>query len=247
MKNEILKIANEVLAEDDVNEIIKDKFKQAISDACDSAFCWGEVKSSIEKKIKEVMVPYIEDYDFSEYLPKLDSVLTEILNSENCTGDKKILKNFKALMTAPEQNEIKVSDLFERWIKWCEKEIDTDDLEIDYDNGVSYQYVDCNMRVEEQERSNWSSFQRSTIIFENEHDEKLNVEIPISKWTSETGKEDDYTLDISKNVVISSLRWLDDFQILLMRLERSGTKVIIDTDYDNGEIKPEAEPEASFS
>lgn len=246
MKDELLKIANEVLSEDEVDEIIKDKFKKAISDACESAFRWGDAKNAIEKKIKEVMVPYIESSDFSEFLPKMDTVLTEIVNSDNCMADKKILENFKALMIEPEQKEIKVTDLFNRWIKWCENDIDTGNLEIDYDD-VSYQNVDCEMRVEEQDKPSWSDFQRAVIIFENEHDEKLNVEIPISKWLNSTINDGEYTLDISRDIMLSSLRRLNDFQVLILRLERAGTKIIIDKEYDDSYIQPEAEPEASFS
>lgn len=247
MKEEILRIASDVLSEDEVNEIIKDKFKKAISDACDSAFRWGDVKSAIEKKIKEVMVPYIDSRDFSEFIPKLDTVLTEIINSDNCMADKNILKNFKDLIIAPEQKEIKVTDLFRLWIEWCQKSINTDNLEIDYDDGVSYQNVDCEMRVEEQDKPSWSDLQRAVIIFENEHDEKLNVEIPISKWLKSIINDGEYTVDASGDIMISSLRRLNDFQVLLLRLKRAGTKIIIDNEYDNSYIQPEAEPEVSFS
>ena len=177
----------------------------------------------------------------------MDTVLTEIVNSDNCMADKKILENFKALMIEPEQKEIKVTDLFNQWIKWCENDIDTGDLEIDYDDGVSYQNVDCEMRVEEQDKPSWSDFQRAVIIFENEHDEKLNVEIPISKWLNSTIDDGEYTLDISRDIMLSSLRRLNDFQVLILRLKRAGTKIIIDKEYDDSYIQPEAEPEASFS
>ena len=247
MKDELLRIAQEVLSEDEVDEIIKDKFKKAISDACESAFRWGDAKNAIEKKIKEVMVPYIESRDFSEFLPKMDTVLTEIVNSDNCMADKKILENFKALMIEPEQKEIKVTNLFEQWIKWCENDIETSDLEINYDDGVSYQSVSCEMRVEEQDKPSWSDFQRAVIVFGNEHDEELNVEIPISKWLNSTINDGEYKLDFTKDIVISSLRRLNDFQVLLLRLERAGTKIIIDKEYDDSYIQPEAEPEASFS
>lgn len=193
------------------------------------------------------MVPYIENYDFSAYLPKLDSVLTELVNSDTCIGNKQILENFKNLMTEPEQKEIKVTDLFKAWIKQCNKDIDTDDLEIDYDDGISYSCVDCEMRVEELDKPSWSSFQRAVITFENEYDEKLNIEIPISKWIWDSGKEEPYTLSISNNVRISSLRRLNPFQVLLLRLERVQTAIVIDKDYEDDYIYPEKEPEASFS
>lgn len=247
MKEELLKIAQESLSSDEVEQIVKEKFMKALGSAIEDAFRWGDAKKAIENKVKEVMVPYIEKRDFSEYLPKLDSVLTELVNSDTCMGNKKILENFKDLMTEPEQKEIKVTDLFKAWIKQCNKDIDTDDLEICYDDGVSYSCVECEMRVEELNKPSWSSCQKAVITFENEHDEKLNIEIPISKWVWNSGKEEPYTLSISNDVCISSLRWLNEFQILLLRLERANTAIVIDKDTAYDEIYPEAEPEASFS
>ena len=247
MKEELLKIAQESLSSDEVTEIVKEKFMKALGSAIEDAFRWGDAKHAIEDKVKEVMVPYIEQYDFSEYLPKLDSVLTEIVNSDFCIGNKKILENFKKLMLEPEQKEIKLTDLFKAWVKQCEKDIDTDGLDIDYDDGVSYQSVDCEMRFELEDKPSWSSCQRAVITFENEHDEKLNVEIPVSKWIWNNGKEEPYTLSVYKDLMISSLRGLSEFDVLLLRLSRAGTAIIIDKEYYDSCICPEKEPEASFS
>lgn len=247
MKEELLKIAQESLSSEEVNAIVKEKFMKALGDAVNDAFRWGDAKRALEDKVKEVMVPYIENYDFSAYLPKLDSVLTDLVNSEMLMSNKKVLENFHELMTEPEQKEIKLTELFKAWIKQCEKDIDTDDLDIDYDDGVSYQSVDCTMRFELEEKQSWSSVQRAVIIFENEHDEKLNIEIPVSKWIWNARKEEPYTLSIASNVMVSSLRRLSDFEVLLLRLERAGTAIIIDKEYDDNCIQPEKEPEASFS
>lgn len=247
MKEELLNIAMQSLSDDDVKEIVKDKFKKMIEKAVDDAFRWGDAEKAIKSKVTEVMVPYIEEYDFSEYLPKLDSVLTEIVNSDACMANKTILENFRDLMIEPEQKEIKVTDLFKAWKKKCERDINTTGLDIDYDDGVSYSCVECEMVVEELDKPSWRNTQRALIIFENEHDESLNVEIPISKWIFDSGREEPYTLSLENDLTISSLRYMDDFQILLMRLARARTSIIIDKDYDSDDIYPEAEPEASFS
>lgn len=76
---------------------------------------------------------------------------------------------------------------------------------------------------------------------------KLNIEIPIHKWVWDSGKEEPYTLSISNDVTISSLRRLNPFQILLLRLERAQTAIVIDKDYEDDYIYPEKEPEARFS
>lgn len=247
MKEELLKIAQESLSSDEVTEIVKEKFMKALGSAIEDAFRWGDAKHAIENKVKEVMVPYIEQYDFSEYLPKLDSVLTEIVNSDFCIGNKKILENFEKLMLEPEQKEIKLTDLFKAWVKQCEKDIDTDGLDIDYDDVVSYQSVDCEMRFELEDKSSWSSCQRAVITFQNEHDANLNVEIPVSKWIWRNGKEEPYTISCYKDLTISSLRNLSEFEVLLLRLSRADTAIIIDKEYDSDCICPDKEPEASFS
>ena len=111
MKEELFKMAQECLSEEEVKEILRNKFKESIESAIGSAFRWGKVESALRKKIDEVMVPYIEKYDFSEYLPKLDTVLTEIVNSDACIENKKILENFKELSIKQEEKEMKVTDI----------------------------------------------------------------------------------------------------------------------------------------
>ena len=138
---------------------------------------------------------------------------------------------------------MKVTDLFDAWIAMCEKKISTTGLEVEFDDGPYYESVSCEMIIEERERSTWSSLHRAVIIFENEHDEGLNMEIPISKWDFEK----EYTLDSLGCVDIKSLRYLDEFDMLLLRLQRAGTKIIINEMEAGGEICPEEEPEASFS
>ena len=83
MKEELLKMAQECLSEEEVKEILKKKFKESIESAIESAFRWGDAEKALKKKINDVMVPYIEKYDFSEYLPRLDTVLTEIESMKN--------------------------------------------------------------------------------------------------------------------------------------------------------------------
>lgn len=247
MKNEILKIAGEVLTDEDVNEIIKEKFKDAVRDACDSAFRWGDIKKSIDKKIEEVMVPYIEGWDFSKFLPKLDTVLTDIVTSDNCIGEKKLIENFKSVMTEPEYKKIKLTDIFKKWINYCESKINTDGLEICYDDGISYCPVECTMEFNEDENRSWSAFKYADVVFQNEHDENLNVEIRFCKYVGLTREDEGYTMSLHKSVNISSLRYISEFELLLMRLERAGTKIIIDSEYETDEIQPDKEPEATFS
>ena len=69
MKEDLLKIAQESLSSDEVDQIVKEKFMKALGDAVESAFMWGDAKDALKKKITEVIVPYIEKYDFRHIFP----------------------------------------------------------------------------------------------------------------------------------------------------------------------------------
>lgn len=245
MAEKLMEAASAAFSEESVMAVVKEQMSKAVESAVNDAFKWGTVKDALDKKIKETMVPYIEEYDFSEFLPKLDTVLTGLLNSENCMAEKTMLENFKNLMTVPDVKEIKVTELFDMWIKMCEKNIDTTGLEAECDGERPYyKPVECVMDVEELDKPDWSVFRRARITFENEQDTSLNVEIMVSRF--ENGKENEentYTISASDDVMLSSLRNLNEFEILLLRLQRAQIPIIIDEDYDNREIEPEEEPE----
>lgn len=246
MKDEILRVAQEVLTEDEVNKIIKEKFTKAVSDACDDAFRWGDVKDAIREKIKGVMVPYIESRDFSEFLPKLDTVLSEIVNSTALVENKEILENFKELMIEDEKLKvIKTSELFKKWCDYVADNVSTDGLEVEVDDSPSYEYVNCTMEVEEEDGRSWSLYRHANIVFECEHDEDMNFIIPISIWKDD--KKEEWDIDYKDCTELNSLRYLNDFQIFLIKLVRNYTKIIIDDYSADDDIQPTAESECDWS
>lgn len=50
MKEELLKIASESLSSDEVSQIVKEKFMNALGSAIENAFRWGDAKNAIEKR-----------------------------------------------------------------------------------------------------------------------------------------------------------------------------------------------------
>ena len=53
MKEELLKIAQESLSSDEVSEIVKEKFMNAVGDAIENAFRWGNVRKPLRKRQKK--------------------------------------------------------------------------------------------------------------------------------------------------------------------------------------------------
>ncbi len=242
LESSIKDVINKKLVDGTVEKLVEEHLQKGVTKALESLFSsYGDVTKVIEGQIKSVMVPYLEAYDYSEYLTKLDSVLVDVLKN-TALENKKLLTNFKDLMTHEDRKEIKVTDLFEEWKKYVRKNVDTDGLEVDYDDSPSYEYVEINMNVSYDDERSWSSFDYATLVFECEHDEDMNFAIRLSKWE----KRDSWNMRFDAKHDISSLRHLNEFEILLMKLDQNGVSLILDSDYESDEVEPDKEPEATF-
>ncbi|WP_211747908.1 hypothetical protein [Paenibacillus sp. Marseille-Q4541] len=246
LENNIKDVINTKLEDGTIERLIGEQLEKGVVNALENMFrSYGDVTKVIEDKVKSVMIPYLETYDYSEYITKLDSVLVDVLKS-SALDNKKLLQNFKTLMTVDEEKKsIKATELFNTWMKYVAKNVKTDELEIDYDDGVSYENAEVSFAVEYNESKSWSTFEYAVLTFECEHDEDMNFEISLSRWNKDSDKGWDMRYD--KNHDLKSLRHLNDFEVLLMKLSQNNKKIILDSDYESDEVQPEAEPEASFS
>lgn len=244
LENSIKDVITKKLEEGFVEKLIAEQLENGVKNALkDLLGSYGDVTKVIEKQVKSVMIPYLESYDYSQYITKLDSVLVDVLKS-SALENKNLLENFKELMIPDERKEIKVSELFEDWMKHVEKNVETDGLEICYDGEPTYENVEVRLEVEYTEGRSWSDFEYAVLVFECDHDEKMNVEIKIHRWKK--FDKDKWTIDYDATHNVNSLRYLDGFEILLMKLKQNGTKLILDKDFCSDEVEPEARPEPSY-
>ncbi|KHO32080.1 phage protein [Clostridium tetani] len=228
-----------------IEKVIAEQLEKCIEKSISDMFSWGgDVKKVVEEKVKSVMIPHLENYDYSQYIVKLDSVLTNVLKSSTLEN-RNLLENFKELIVPEEREVLKVSELFNIWTEFVAKNVDTADLEVNFDDDISYESVEVSMEVEYEEERTWSSFENAKLVFECEQDEKMNFEIRLSRRKELKGKSWDICYRTSHQ--IESLRHLNKFEILLMKLAQNYTELELDTDYENDEITPNEEPEASFS
>ena len=243
---EIKRITDEIIQDGTVEKIIKEKITKGFESAIDSAFSFGKLRDAIRKRTDEVLVPLIESYDMSEYIVKLDTVLTEIVNSTALTDNKRILANFKNLMTEPDMKTITVSELFKEYKKFVAKEMDTDGRDVQIDDGVYYEPMEVNFEVIEEEDRSWSYFDRAILelsVDEEEQQEELNRTIRLDHYKN--GKEG-WDIISEFNPQITSLRYLDDFDIFLLKLQRANVKLIVDKKSDWDSVISENEPEATY-
>lgn len=156
-----------------------------------------------------------------------------------------MLENFRNLMVVDERKEIKVTELYEAWMKHVAKNVETNNLEIDYDDEPSYECVEVTMEIEENESRSWSSFSHAQLIFECEHDEDMNFSIHLSRYNE--SRSEGWDINYDKNPQVSSLRHLNDFELFLMKLNQNYTKIILDSTHETDEVRPDEEPELSYT
>lgn len=236
----------EKLNDGTVEQIVKDSVESAIKKSLEDTFSWsGAGKKMIDEKVEEVIAPVIERHDFNQYILKLDSILTEIINQTSLADNKEILENFKTLMVEPDMKVIKLSDIFKKYCEYVAHDVDTYDLEACCEDGEPYyEHVTANMEVEHEDT--WiSSNNRCRVKFSCEEDENLNKELQLYKI--KTDNNWNVSWEMNTFCDINSLRNLSVFDIFLMTLRRAFVDVELDTESEYADdIEPEETPEWSL-
>lgn len=114
---DIKRITDEILSDGTVDQIIREKVTDGIEKAIASSFNYGKLEKAVKERVEQVLVPFIENYDMSAYIVKLDTVLTEIVNKSVLMDNKQMLENFQYLMKEPQITEMKLTDLFKEFYK----------------------------------------------------------------------------------------------------------------------------------
>lgn len=229
-----------------IEKVVEEKLTAAIDSAIGEIFRWGDGGKAIKEKLKDVMVPLIERHNFNDYALKLDAVLTSIINQTSLVDNKHILESFKELMTELQTDTIKLSEIFEKYQEYVSKNVDTDGLEANCEDGDPYyDYVGVNMETEhEEERYFRSSYDNATVTFSCEHDPKKELTYTLKLYKGKD-KPEWRIMGSRYNQIIdfNSLRDMYDFEIFLIRLDRGFVKIEMDVENDSQEVEPEEKPE----
>ena len=225
-----------------IEKLIEAQLTNGIDSALGDLFGYcGSVQKVIKQKIEEVMVPQIERHNFNNYLTKLDTVLSEIVNRTSLTCNKKILDNFQSLMTETDMKEIKITDIFKKWCDHVADDVETSGLETNCEDGnPCYETVSVEINVDIADKGYLSSYENATVSFLCEHDEDMNFAFRIYK-NKEKEKWNLFGYDRDCNV--GSLRNLNDFDIFMMKLAREFITIELDSKYESDEIELTVKPE----
>lgn len=238
----IAKAVTDKLNDGTVEELVSDAVIKALKSSIEDQFNWkGEAKKIIDEKVKEVMTPTIERVNLDEYTVKLDTVLTEIINSTNLIDNKEILGNFKSLMTEPDKDVISLEDVFEKYKEYVSKNLDTSDLEVYTDDEPRYQNVTAEVDVHI--RDNIFGGRFCDLVFKCEEDEKLTKVIHL--YESKSNRF--CIMRFKSELDINSLRSIDEFDIFMMRLDRAFCDITDIMEMYDDDVEVEVEPEASWN
>lgn len=243
---EIIRITSEVLESGEFEEKIRTRMLAAFESAFDSALRYGELRNAIEGRMKEVMVPYIEQYDMGAYVTKLDEILSQLIRESAVPDNQKILENFKTIMGTETKQVITLEELFEKYNNHVAACIDTSGLEIDYDDTPSYQYVETSAEIEENNKPYGfgSSFEYAMLYLHVEDSEELSYQIRLSRWERDRDRAWSINFDAEPN--ISGLSRMNTFEAYLHALDHGRTKLTFDTNELFDSVKPADEPELTF-
>lgn len=246
LEEKIQNAVMEKLNDGTVEQIVKVSVETAIKKSLEDTFSWsGAGKKLIDEKVKEMIIPMIERHDFNQYIVKLDSILTEIINQTSLSDNKEILENFKALMVEPGEEVIKLSTIFQKYCEYVAHDIDTTGLEARCDDSEPYyEHVTAEMEVEHEER--WfSSLEWCRVKFWCDADKELSRELRL--YRNKTDRNWNISYEINTFCDINSLRYLSQFDIFLMTLKRGFVDIEIDTESEyEDDIEPEETPEWSL-
>lgn len=208
----------------------------------------GELKDAIENRVKEILVPYVESYDMDAYIIKLDTVLTDIVNQTSLQDNARILENFQKLMIEPGIEFVTLEDIFEEYKKYVSENMKTSGRDVIYDEEPYYEPIGVTAEIVKEDERPWSSFRHAVLelaVDEEDQQEKLNFSIGLSRWESVYG-EKGYELAYDTAPSIRGMRWLDDFEIYILRLARAGVRLLDDKLYDDDSVVAEDKPEPAY-
>lgn len=154
---------------------------------------YSTVTRAIKEQISNQMIPHIESYNYGDHAIKLEHLLNNVM--AHVTADSSnLIDNLNTLLDNKKIETASIDNIVDAYSKHVVKNIETDDLEIDYDDGEPrYMNLTINVNVDDHELntiSRSSNIDRKRITLSCEEDEDFNTIIDISRWNENSGIRD---------------------------------------------------------
>ena len=240
---EVLAITQELMQSGEIEDIFRNKIRAGFEKAIEDSLRWGDLNNAIRDRVNEAMVPFIKDYDFGDYLVKLDVLLQEVADQTGLKEQKEIIESFRSLMSAPAYKEISFEKLFAEYCKHVAAFCDTDDLEVDFDDGPHYESIEVRAEIAPFEERRSSLWDYAILDFHAEGQQDLDYRVALRRWH---GVDENYTIEFHASPLLKEIPNYSDFEILLIAMTRCGTKLVCSEEEMEEWVTPDAEPEPSY-
>lgn len=212
---------------------IADSIQTAITSAIERSFSFGDLNRAIEKRISSALVPCIENYDMTKFIPKLDTVMTAIANTKVMTDYTTIVKNFSNLMQTPTEGfkNTLLSTIFDKYCDYIKNEIEGnyDLYDLEKDEYDEYEPIECTMSVTDSSYSSCNTrYDISMKVTSGLDTEDLDFGFTLYDFGRD-GLALSYPGD---DITIRDMRYLNQFRLYLLQLQLYGS-VKLDTRFDD--------------
>lgn len=232
LEEKVLNEMSSYLNSKELTEKVEKAVKKATDDVIQDLFTGynSPVKKIIEQNLKAGLLNQMKEEDYSTSVVSLELLVRQVIKQASAENNN-TLKRFKDWATFEPPKVVKTSEIFDKYLEFVGKNIDTDGLEVDTDDEPSYVGGEARMEIE----ANDSTYQAKLIC---ENDETLNFEFDIANWA------DKYIL--FRDGDQPSLRMVTEFEFWLRNLAANKVKIEIDEANMEDEIEVEEEPEPMY-
>lgn len=254
MENLIKEVFNKKLNDGTIEKIVSEKIDEMIRSILRDQMDWsGEVKKSLEARLKPIMLQAVSKCDLSQTA----AVVTDLLNKAVKTSPVHLIKDtydgIKTLFATDEETQdisfgkkVKLSDIFQFYTKtlsyptYEKSDLEKKDIEVnyDYDDGKEYAYIGATMEVEDISKENyWGKYKtKYQVTLSNNFDDKDCV-FEISQ-----SYDDTFRINIDTgNMLLAELRHLPKIILYLIQLESNWCEIQIDTESELDEVQVEVD------
>lgn len=240
---EVEKVVLDVVASGDMEGVLRDAVRSSIEDGIRRAFEYGPCRDAIRGKINEVMVPYIEQSDFGRYTATVDSILQELIEESAVAEHRRVLDNFKAVMSYPAGREVSLRELFDAYCGCVAREVCTGDLEVVADDAAPrYSCVRAECAVERRSHGLSSCYETAEAVLRTAQDDGLTYVLRLSRW----GGDEPWRVLYEPEGGMPALADMSSFEAYLTALSRGRGRISGPLEDMEEDVSPLAEPSCSW-
>lgn len=233
---------NAYIDSDTFKTMLKEEIEAQTRKAIVSSLDYGDLHRAIRDKLNEMLIPAIRSWNPTNYVEIFEQMLNQVYQASIGEATVEMLERLGAAIK-PVPNEMSIDDLVDTYAKFVAEYIDTNKLEVLFDDGPHYELIECTATFKEEDDANYFApwVKHGTLRLSCAQDDynEFTLDVPFIRGNRRDG---DWTIALITNIDFMNA---DTFTLQLASLARKGTKITgIDecVQWDT-EVETDREPE----